>query len=166
MQSHRRDPLLLPWHEAADSAWIAGGACLAVGALLNAAILAPDRLRNMGFGALTLSGVGLLASGMNPYNLRPAAHLLSAGTCFIAGGVGVLLLGIAFRQADRPFWGTSGIVCGVTSLVFTALTALKPDVGIQGLFERTAAWPSIVWVIGTGAAIVRLAWRASRKAGR
>ncbi|WP_329389701.1 DUF998 domain-containing protein [Streptomyces sp. NBC_01351] len=151
-----------PLHEAANTAWIVGGVCLALGALLNVPMLAPDRLRNLAFGALAVSGVGLMSTGINPYNLRPALHLLSAGTCFISGATGVLLLGWILRQANRPFWGTLGIACGVTSLVFTTLTALRPDPGVQGLFERTSAWPSVVWVMGSGAYIVLTLWRASR----
>ncbi|MFF4105095.1 DUF998 domain-containing protein [Streptomyces sp. NPDC001903] len=154
-----------PWHEAADIAWIVGGVCLILGAGLNAAIFPPDRLRNLAFGVLAVSGAGLVSTGFNPYNLRPSVHLLSAGTCFFCGAVGVLLLGGMLRQAGRPFWGTMGILCGITSIISATLTALRPDPYVQGLFERIAAWPSVIWVICAGAYIALSARRTSRSRG-
>ncbi|MFB6615044.1 DUF998 domain-containing protein [Streptomyces sp. NPDC056367] len=154
-----------PWHEAADVAWIIGGLCLALGALVNVVVFPPDRLRNLTFGVLAVSGLGLVSTGCNPYNLRPAVHLLSAGTCFFTGAVGVLLLGSMLVQAQRPYWGAAGIVCGATSVVFAMLTGLRPDPGVQGLFERAAAWPSVVLIIYTGAVIAVYARRGSRNAG-
>ncbi|MGW2586087.1 DUF998 domain-containing protein [Streptomyces virginiae] len=151
-----------PWHEAADIAWIAGGVCLAVGSVLSAVIFPPDKWRNLAFGALTVSGIGLLATGLNPYNLRPSLHLLSAGTCFFAGAVGVLLLGRMLSQANRRYWGTAGMVCGAVSFVFNTLTALEPDTGVQGLFERVSAWPSVAWIIGTGGYFAFTGWRTHR----
>ncbi|MFE2880580.1 hypothetical protein ACFXG6_19305 [Streptomyces roseus] len=150
-----------PWHEAADIAWIVGGFCLILGSVLSAAVLPPDRLRNLAFAVLVASGAGLVSTGFNPYNLRPALHLLSAGTCFFCGAVGVLLLGAMVRRA-HPYWGTTGILCGVTSIVSATLTALRPDPYVQGLFERTAAWPSVIWVICFGGYIAVSARRASR----
>ncbi|MEU8844003.1 hypothetical protein AB0D97_33645 [Streptomyces roseus] len=150
-----------PWHEAADIAWIVGGFCLILGAVLGAAVLPPDRLRNLAFAVLVASGAGLVSTGFNPYNLRPALHLLSAGTCFFCGAVGVLLLGGMIRRA-HPYWGTTGILCGVTSIVSATLTALRPDPYVQGLFERIAAWPSVIWVICFGAYVAVSARRASR----
>ncbi|MFD7085039.1 DUF998 domain-containing protein [Streptomyces sp. NPDC059918] len=150
-----------PWHEAADIAWIVGGFCLILGAVLNAAVLPPDRLRNLTFALLGVSGAGLVSTGFNPYNLRPAVHLLSAGTCFFCGAAGVLLLGGMVRQAHR-YWGTTGILCGVTSIVSATLTGLRPDPYVQGLFERIAAWPSVIWAICFGAYIAVSARRASR----
>ncbi|MFE6847508.1 DUF998 domain-containing protein [Streptomyces sp. NPDC057686] len=151
-----------PWHEAADIAWIAGGVCLTSAAVLNMVIFPADRLRNLTFGVLAASGLGLVSTGFNPYNLRPSVHLLSAGTCFFCGAVGVLLLGAMLRQARRPYWGAAGIACGVTSIVSATLTALRPDPGVQGLFERIAAWPSVVWIIWTGAFILVFTRRAAR----
>ncbi|TDU80235.1 hypothetical protein EDD91_7070 [Streptomyces sp. KS 21] len=150
-----------PWHEAADVAWIVGGWCLILGAVLNTVVFPPDRLRNLAFGVLAVSGLGLVSTGFNPYNLRPAVHLLSAGTCFFCGAVGVLLLGGMLRQAQHPYWGAAGIACGVTSIVSATLTALRPDPGVQGLFERIAAWPSVVWIICTGGLILFSARRAA-----
>ncbi|MFD7256332.1 DUF998 domain-containing protein [Streptomyces sp. NPDC059874] len=154
-----------PWHEAADIAWIVGGLCLSLGALLNSSLFPPDRLRNLTFGVLAVSGLGLVSTGCNPYNLRPAMHLLSAGTCFFAGAVGVLLLGSALVQAQRPYWGATGIACGATSVVFAVLTALRPAPGVQGVLERASAWPSVVWIICTGAVIGLSVRRRSRNSG-
>ncbi|MFF4369353.1 DUF998 domain-containing protein [Streptomyces sp. NPDC001594] len=151
-----------PLHDAADGAWIAGGICLVAGTLLNAVLLPADRPRNLAFGSLAVGGAGLTASGLTPYNLHPVAHLVAAGTCFFFGGVGIIVLGATLRQAGRPYWGTLGIVCGVTSLVFTLVTAIKPDPGIQGLVERAAAWPSVMWIIGSGIVIALTVWRGRR----
>lgn len=151
-----------PWHEAAISAWVVGGLCLALGAVLNTVLLPPGRRRVVTTGAFVLSGLALVSAGLNPYNLRLALHLLSAGTCFIAGAVGVLLLGSEFRHMDRPYWGVTGMVCGVVSLVGTAVTAVHPVPTFQGLFERASAWPSVLWIIGTGVLLARAAWRRSR----
>ncbi|MGW6705090.1 DUF998 domain-containing protein [Streptomyces sp. NPDC054956] len=150
-----------PWHEAANSAWVVGGVCLALGAILNAVLLPAGRRRTVTTGAFVLSGLALVSAGLNPYNLRLAPHLLSAGTCFIAGAVGVLLLGSEFRRMNRPYWGGTGIVCGVVSLVGTAITAVHPLPSFQGLFERASAWPSVLWIIGTGVLLARAAWRTS-----
>ncbi|MFJ7157292.1 DUF998 domain-containing protein [Streptomyces sp. NPDC101118] len=154
-----------PWHEAADVAWIVGGACLFLGAVLNAALFPPGRIRNAAFATLAVSGLGLTSTGLNPYNVRPTVHLLSAGTCFFFGAAGVLLLGTLLRRAGRPYWGTLGIVCGVTSLVCAVLTGVRPDPGAQGAVERAAAWPSVLWIIGSGAVIAFSAGRDLR-AGR
>ncbi|MFE5824308.1 DUF998 domain-containing protein [Streptomyces erythrochromogenes] len=151
-----------PWHEAATIAWIAGGVCLAAGSLLTAAVFPPDKWRNLAFGALTVSGLGLLSTGLNPYNVRPTLHLLSAGICFFSGGLGVLVLGSMLRQARRQYWGVAGMVCGMVSLVFTVLTALRPDVHVQGLFERVSVWPSLVWIIGTGSYFAVIARQSHR----
>lgn len=50
----------------------------------------------------------------------------------------------------------------MTSIVSATLTALRPDPGVQGLFERIAAWPSVVWIIWTGAFILVFTRRAAR----
>lgn len=155
-----------PWHEAADIAWIVAGVCLTLGAVLNMVIFPPDRLRNLTFGVLTVSGLGLVSTGFNPYNLRPTVHLLSAGTCFFCGAVGVLLLGRMLRQAHRPYWGATGIACGATSIVSATLTGIRPDPGAQGLFERISAWPSVIWLICMGAFIASSTWRARTRRGR
>ncbi|MEV6318331.1 hypothetical protein [Streptomyces sp. NPDC051776] len=150
-----------PWHEAADVAWIVGGLSLCLGAVHNAAIFTPSRVRNLAFGALIVSGLGLVSTGMNPYNLRPTEHLLSAGVCFFSGAVGVLFLGSLFRGANRPYWGAIGIACAVMSIIAATLTALRPDPGVQGVFERVSAWPSLLWLIGTGLFITVSARRAA-----
>ncbi|MFI8219982.1 DUF998 domain-containing protein [Streptomyces sp. NPDC085932] len=152
-----------PWHEAADIAWIVGGVCVFLGAVLNVAAFPPGRLRKWTFAVLAVSGLGLVSSGFNPYNLRPLAHLLSAGVCFTGGAVGVVLLGHMLRRAGHhPYWGMTGIVCGAVSLVAALVTAIRPDPRTQGVFERTSAWPSILWIIGTGVLFAWTAWRARR----
>ncbi|MFD0007869.1 DUF998 domain-containing protein [Streptomyces sp. NPDC127178] len=151
-----------PWHEAADIAWIVGGVCLFLGAVLNAAVFQPGRLRSWAFGVLAVSGLGLVSSGFTPYNLHPVEHLLFAGVCFVSGAVGVLLLGEMLRRAHHRYWGISGIVCGAVSLVAALVTAIRPDPRTQGVFERTSAWPTIFWIIGTGALFIWAAWRARR----
>lgn len=104
MRSHRGFRFCSPWHEAADIAWVAGGVSLTAAAVLNMVIFPAGRRRNLTFGVLAVSGLGLVSTGFNPYNLRPTVHLLSAGTCFFCGAVGVLLLGGMLRQARRPYW--------------------------------------------------------------
>ncbi|MFE9255010.1 hypothetical protein [Streptomyces sp. NPDC006879] len=148
-----------PWHESADIAWVIGGLSLAVGALCNLAVFTPGFLRNLAFGALTISGLALVSTGLNPYNVRPSPHLFSAGTCFFMGSAGVVLLGLLFLQANRPHWGWAGVSCGAIGITGTTLTALKPIPDLQGLFERVGAWPSVVWVMATGAFIVRAVYR-------
>ncbi|MEU9480398.1 hypothetical protein [Streptomyces sp. NPDC048191] len=155
-----------PWHEAADIAWIFGGLSLSSGAVLNMVFFPSSRLRNRAFGALTISGLGLVSAGFNPYNVRTVVHLLSAGTCFISGAVGVVLLGGMLLQRSRPYLGMIGIACGVTSLIGTALAALRVDLEVQGAFERASAWPSLLWLIGTGGFLASTAWRTSRSGSR
>ncbi|RSS78652.1 DUF998 domain-containing protein [Streptomyces sp. WAC06614] len=154
-----------PWHEAADTAWIVGGVCLFLGAALNVVLFAPDRMRNAAFSLLVVSGVALVLTGLAPYNVHRGPHLIAAAVCFYSGAAGVLLLGVMLRQARRPCWGTFGIVCGTTSLVFATVTALRPDPGVQGVFERASAWPSVVWAILFGAHLAVTALRARRCGG-
>ncbi|MFE5681583.1 hypothetical protein ACFQ7B_42385 [Streptomyces erythrochromogenes] len=50
----------------------------------------------------------------------------------------------------------------MVSIVFIVVTAIRPDLHIQGLVERVSAWPSLVWIIGTGSYLAVLARQSHR----
>ncbi|WP_338677137.1 hypothetical protein V1460_32295 [Streptomyces sp. SCSIO 30461] len=145
------------WHSASDISWVIAGICLIVGAWCNVDFFRPTLWRNAGLFVAAISGAALISTGLNPLNERVDVHLTSAGITIIFGGLGALFLGLAFHRMGNHRWGTTGVVCGVVSLIAGVATRLEAVRPVQGAFERVAVWPMAAWLVCTGVAITQAA---------
>lgn len=100
--------------------------------------------------AIVLLGAGTLGVGVFP-EYYPTLHRIAAGTTFIAGGVGAILVA---QVTPRPFSLISGTL-GVIVLVALDLTVFggtsfgRQWLGSGGM-ERWVSYPLMMWQVGFG----------------
>ena len=109
---------------------------------------------------LILSAFGAMGVGTVPENTILAIHSLFALISFMAGGLGVLLIGLSIKSGNKlnvykAYTIISGIITLVVLLVFTLPLGLGPfktsgsGFGFGGI-ERTVVGPVVLWVFLTG----------------
>src|ERR1043166_2064038 len=91
-----------PWHALMNASFIILGLTILLGAVLICGAFRPGRMRAVGLSLVVLAGLGLIAVGLFPENINIAAHRIGAGVQFISGNVGLVVLGAAMLQANRP----------------------------------------------------------------
>ncbi|MFD5430406.1 hypothetical protein [Streptomyces sp. NPDC127084] len=153
-----------PWHEASNISWVVAGFCLTIGACCNARYWPASKVRNLGLIAVAGSGASLVSVGVNPRNVRKAAHLLSADATIVLGVIGVFCLGLAFIRLGYSVWGSIGMACGIGGLLSSACVKIYSLKAFHGWFERLAIWPGLFWLMITGSLIVYKAVTTPRQA--
>ncbi|WP_321506901.1 DUF998 domain-containing protein [uncultured Methanoregula sp.] len=97
-------------------------------------------------GLLALTGTGALCTGMFP-ETTGTPHIIAAVTVFLFGGISAMYS----MKVFRPPWGWISLILGSVSLAALILLAVKIFLGLGfGGMERMAAYPLILWALGTG----------------
>lgn len=137
------------------------GALLFGGLVLLLESFPKDWIGKLGILFLMLSAFGAAGVGTVPENTTLAIHSTFAAISFVAGGAGVLLIGIALLRRRGIGWysGYSILSGAITLIVFFAFTLplgifpslayYGPGLGF-GFVERIIAFPVILWVFVTG----------------
>jgi hypothetical membrane protein len=101
-----------------------------------------------------VSGLGGPLAGIFPANVNLEAHVFGSILNFFSASVGILLLGIGARKQSRWLAAWS-IALGLTTIVGLALyqNHLFLEIGPGGM-ERLIGYPSVIWAIGLGAALL------------
>lgn len=145
-------------------AFIASGVLLTAFWLL-CAILFPHRpLFLLGFGLSALNGLGLFFGGVFPCDfecavdgasLSGALHELLGGIGYLAGVVGVFLIGAAARRhaALRGLF-TLSLICGIPAACVVWL--VHPGFEWMGLAQRILETAFAVWAVGVALSLRRL----------
>ncbi len=136
-----------PLHAAMNASFIVQGVLIAVGAILNHAVFPAGRMRTAALSLLVLAGAGVIAVGFAPVDVQITAHYAGAGVHFLAGNLGMILLGIALRQPTqdrvlpRPF-GTLTVLAGSIGMIALGVLVNGYYLGWgAGTIERVVAYP-------------------------
>jgi hypothetical membrane protein len=138
-----------PLHSLMNLSFVLLGLAMIGGSLLVCRYLPTVRLLTVGFVSIALAGVGAVMVGLFPENTIPALHGIGASLPFLAGNIGLLLVGLSLAgpAALRVYSVASGLVA-LISLVFYATSHL---LGFgEGGIERVVAYPQTVWLIVFG----------------
>lgn len=146
-----------PWYTLMNVSFALQGVIILVGAVLARPLLAGRLGRMLVFSLLVVTGLGMVGVGLFPEDVNNRAHVISAGTQFITGNAAMIVFGIAANRVKR--WRAFAVVStalGITGLLATALFARQYGLGMGlGGMERVAAYTLPVWLITSGALIVR-----------
>ena len=144
-----------PWHVWMNISFVVLGLQILAGPLIRARFPA-GVLRTVGLGLLAVAGVGVILVGLFPENVEATMHRVGAAANFLAGNLGMCVLGIAlWRAGRRRGLGAYSFASGAVGLLATWLFVSDVYLGLGiGGMERVAAYPLTVWLIVTGIASV------------
>jgi hypothetical protein len=118
----------------------------------------------VGVALVVVSGLGGILSGLFPANVNFGLHVFGALLNFLTASIGLLLLGIAVRKRN-PRRATWSLALGAITIVGLVLDSNQIFLGLgSGGMERVIGYPSVVWAIGLGAALLVRAKRTARAA--
>ena len=142
-----------PLHEVMNASFILTGAFILLGAYLTRDAWPHDGKVRSGLVLIALTGIGKVASGLNPANVNFTLHSLGA-LGIPVGDLGLVLVGLGFRgkvgwmfALDVPL-GAAGLLGFAYFLAGKSLT---------GLSERVGSYPIIIWCVVMGYCFLR--WR-------
>ena len=103
---------------------------------------------------MEVAGAGVVVVGLFPENSVSALHGFGAALTFVLGNIAIIVLGVTLRI---PLVLRVISVClGVLALAALVAFANSHNVGIgEGGIERVVAYPQTVWLISTGAYMLR-----------
>ncbi len=133
-----------PWHSVMNASFILQGLLIAGGAVLIGSRFTDRRTVKVSLLLLVGSGVGVSVVGLAPEDLNTYFHVGGAALHFLAGNLGMILLGVAVlrdRRLPRSI-GILAITAGTMGL--SALLLLATDrTGAfdRGGIERMVAYP-------------------------
>jgi hypothetical membrane protein len=138
-----------PSHSWMNVSFIALGLSMILGSVLLYRRFAKNAAATIGFGCMSLAGVGTALVGIFPENTVSTLHIIGAALPFSVGNVALILFGCAIRMPRilRYFTVISGIVALAALLLFLTHTYL--GIGIGGM-ERITAYPQTIWLIVFG----------------
>jgi hypothetical membrane protein len=146
-----------PWHALMNASFMLLGLIILAGVALTWRAFPAGRAPTTGLFLLALAGPGEILVGLFPENVNITPHSIGAAAHFVAGNLGVVVLGVAMAARRRQTaLALFSIVCGGLGLLATALfiTGHYWGLGIGGM-ERVAAYPLPLWLIVTGATILK-----------
>jgi hypothetical membrane protein len=148
-----------PWHNVFNGSVTFLGLLVIFGALLVPTAFVARRIRTAGLALVLLAGVGAAGVGVFPENVNGTVHGLTSALAFVAGGLALLVLGVAMigdRRWDggyRPF----SLVLGVVTLGAPALFLTGVDLGLGvGGMERLIVAPLLLWLVVASLHLLRL----------
>lgn len=134
------------------------GLLLMAGVLL----LSRDGIDKTFSGFLALTGTGALCVGLFP-ETAGTSHLIAAVTVFLFGAITAVY---SVKVFSAP-WGWISCVLGAVSLAALILLAGNIYLGLGfGGMERMAAYPLILWALGTGGFLMATAQDGENKRKR
>jgi hypothetical membrane protein len=150
-----------PLHVVMNAGFILLGVLTIAGVLLTRSTWPQRGLASVGMALVAVSGLGAILSGLSPANVNLGFHVLGALLNFLTASVGLLLLGLGARR--RNGWLAAwSIALGLTTIGGLILYNSQTFLGLgPGGMERVIGYPSVVWAIGLGAALLVSARRAA-----
>ncbi len=142
------------------------GVFLALGVVLIYSGFAPGALRALGVLLFVIAGIAVIVIAVNPEDLRPLPHLIAALTLFVAGGIGMILLGYR-PMGHSTHWGWLGslsiLLGAVTLAAFVLLMTNTWGALGPGGIERIVFGPVMLWTGIVAVHLLRLPVRASSR---
>jgi hypothetical membrane protein len=139
-----------PYHGWMNVSFVALGLSMSLGSLLLYRHYTTGRVSALGFGLLSLAGLGTVLVGVFPENTVSALHIIGAALPFLLGNLALVLLGYTLQlpKVLRYYTICSGVVALAALTLFFTHTYL--GIGIGGM-ERITAYPQTVWLVVFGA---------------
>lgn len=139
-----------PWHDFMNGSLVVLGITMIGGSYLLARSLRKKTTTHIGFGCMMLAGVGSLLVGVFPENSIAWLHILGAALAFIAGNIGMIVIGASL--SSLPKWlQIYSIISGSIALgaLLLFVNTVYLGLGIGGM-ERIVAYPQSIWMIVVG----------------
>jgi hypothetical protein len=123
-------------------------------------------------GLLVLAGVGMVVVGFFPcdagcVDVTGAGQLHSLFSMPGAFGLpaAAMVSALAFRRDGRfgTVWQAVSFWLGLVTLVSGPLIAVELVTGVNGLLQRAAMWPSLLWLTTVSLKLASWAWQPSRR---
>jgi hypothetical membrane protein len=150
-----------PLHAVMNAGFILLGVLTVAGVLLTRSTWPLRRLPSVGVALMAVSGLGAILSGLFPANVNLGFHVLGALLNFLTASVGLLLLGLGVCKQNGRLAAWSGAL-GLTTILGLILDNSQIFLGIgPGGMERVVGYPSVIWAIGLGAALLVSARQAA-----
>ncbi len=150
-----------PTGQAVSMAFIASGVLLTAFWLICAVLFRESRLAVVGFGLSALNGLGLFFGGVFQCDFEcslaspsPDAmlHDLLGGLGYLCGIVGVLVVGLAWRnRPDRRGLFRLSLLCGLPAAMFIWL--IHPGFEWYGAAQRVVELALAIWTVAVALAI-------------
>lgn len=143
-----------PLHVVMNAGFILLGVLTIAGVLLTRSMWPRRRLTSLGVALVVVSGFGGPLAGAFPANVNVGPHIFGSVLNFFAASAGILLLGLGVRKRNGRLAAWS-IALGLTTIVGLVLYNNHIFLGIgPGGMERMIGYPSVIWAIGLGAALL------------
>jgi len=149
-----------PLHSLMNASFILLGITLPLGAFLTHHFFPPGRSRSIGLALVGSAGLGLILVGFAPENVNIGVHATGAALQFIAGNVGMIIIGALLYQRHHTQLGRFSVVWGLVGLiglvVFMVCRISNSSLGLGvGGWERVVVYPLPVWAIVMGVIMLR-----------
>ncbi|MEO8863251.1 MAG: DUF998 domain-containing protein [Candidatus Saccharimonadales bacterium] len=142
-----------PYYSLMNGSFVVLGVTTIVGAVLIAKSFSKSRPYYLGFSCMVLSGAGTIVVGLFPENTISVGHITGAALAFVAGNIGMILIGLAQKGRKMPSsLRIYSISSGIIGIIGLTLFIAQIDIGLGlGSMERIASYPQSIWmfVIGT-----------------
>lgn len=143
-----------PWHLAMDVSFVLGGFLILIGTLFLGQGFPPGRMAAAARGLLFGVGLGWILVGCSPGDgpgIAPSMHVVGALLAMPVMNLALALLGTAmYRQGRWPGMAALAVALGVLGFVCVWLVTPLEDAGWNGLAQRLATFPQLVWMIAYG----------------
>lgn len=135
--------------------------------------LVPRRARPWVVAAALAHAVGVAWVGLVPGSLaepvgglpRYVVHNVGSAAAVVGGNLAALVAGASLLRRHRG-WAVASLVLGGAGALATVLDVVGVEVGPgPGAGQRATMYPIVVWLVGTGVAVVTAAVRGARGAG-
>lgn len=149
-----------PLHRVMNASFILLGLTLPLGAFLTRHFFPRGRGRNIGLTLVGSAGLGLILVGFAPENVTISVHATGAALQFMAGNVGMIVIGALFYQRHHTQLGRFSVIWGLVGLiglvVFMVCRISNSSLGLGvGGWERVVVYPLPVWAIVMGVIMLR-----------
>ena len=143
-----------PLHGVMNGSFIVLGITMTLGsALISRQFAGSSRTAAAGFGAMAVSGIGVVMVGLFPENSVPLLHGLGAAVPFVLGNVSLVLLGRALEMP--PVLRRCFLLSGIVALLSLVAYASSHYLGLgEGGIERVVAYPQTICLAVLGCYLI------------
>ena len=153
-----------PLHPVMNGVFIATGLLTLLGAIATRPAWPPRRLATLGLALLVLAGAGMAVVGLAPEDVDIRIHSVGAVLGIPGASTGILVLGVALWRAGGGIGALLALIAGIVGLTGFLLMQTRAAGVAIGAAERLTAYPSYVWMIGTGVLLLERERRRARPA--
>jgi hypothetical protein len=134
-------------------------------------LFGPSLAKLLATGLLVVAGVGMVVVGFFPcdagcVDVTPTGRLHSLFS--MPGAIGLplaaMVSALVFRRDGRfsTAWQVISFWLGLVGLASGPVIAAELVGGVNGLLQRAAMWPSLLWMLAVSLKLARWAWQPSR----